>query len=204
MSDPVKQDRTAASIAMLPNKFRVLPGWQKLMNAITPRFNELERVFTDILTKRTLALATGVALDGIGDIVGRTRQGMDDPTYRLWLSAQILLLVSSGAIPDIIGLFLAVNAGTSLTFTVEEYFPRTFLVRASGPLNLPIQQGALLQKAKAATINAQLIAPPVQTIALSFTWGDSNLNGGVPVATSTKGWGDSSAPGTGGYWVSSY
>lgn len=191
MTVPSRIDHVAMGIAMLPSKLRVRTNWQKLITAMLTRANELEGVFLDIITKKYLANAVGAQLDDIGGIVGRERQGMDDDTYRLWLYAQILLLKKSGSIPDIIAVFKAVNVGTSLTFSVSEFFPRSLIVRSSGPVSLPEQQGSMLQKAKAGGINAQLIAPPTRELSNSFTWGDSNRNGGVPETSDLLGWSDS-------------
>lgn len=67
-----------------------------VLGAEVNEFNSLEAVFGDMLLFRSLKDAFGVQLDGIGEIVGESRQAREDEEYRAGIIYKIALNTSGG------------------------------------------------------------------------------------------------------------
>lgn len=89
-------DHIQRALDALPQQFKNKVNWEKLINILIAPFQELEDVAQDLLTNRALDTAIGVQLDGIGQIVGLARNGMNDEQYRFALRFKIFINISSG------------------------------------------------------------------------------------------------------------
>jgi len=72
-----------------------------LVRAYVAELQALDTAATDLLTDTTLDGAEGVQLDGLGQIIGIERNGLDDEPYRSLLRAYIRINTSGGTIEDI-------------------------------------------------------------------------------------------------------
>lgn len=89
-------DHIARALDELPSQFKDKINWSKFIDVLIKPAQELEDVFQDLLLLRALDTAFGQQLDGIGDIVGLARNGMNDDEYRFALRFRIFINASSG------------------------------------------------------------------------------------------------------------
>ena len=83
-------------------QFRGKTTWNAWCDEVLgPQFQDLEDAAQTLLTLLDIDDSDGVQLDTIGRVVGQPRNGVDDPTYRLYLSARILANKSTGTVEDI-------------------------------------------------------------------------------------------------------
>lgn len=76
-------------------------------NVLGPQFQDLEDAGQSLLTLPSIDDSVGAQLDVIGRIVGQSRLGFDDPTYRMLLKARVLSNRSTGTTEDIYKVMLA-------------------------------------------------------------------------------------------------
>jgi len=105
----------------LIEQFETKPNIGNYLCALIESLQELEFVFGDLLTLRTLDESTGVQLDGLGDIVGIERQGLGDDGYRTIIRFQIGINFSNGEPETLIALTQFITEGTFVKYT--EAFP---------------------------------------------------------------------------------
>lgn len=92
----------------LPQQFRSKPNIEALVNAFEKELRELEQVFADLRTKRSVSTAAGKQLDMTGSIVNLTRAeamtlcGTEatDEIYRTLLKYKILLNTNRCTVPE--------------------------------------------------------------------------------------------------------
>ena len=82
---------------------------------------ELEGEFNKLLDLRTLALAFGEQLDGLGSLLGITRDGDDDETYRVALAWKAAVNASNGTVEDILRAAATIESVTQVQLL--EFFP---------------------------------------------------------------------------------
>ena len=112
-------DHVAQAQARLIQQYVDKPQLLKLVAVFAGRTQLIENALWALNLARKLANATASQLDGIGRIVGLSRSQIpsasDDAVYRVWLTAWIKVNYSSGTIPDLIALFIAIaSSGTSI------------------------------------------------------------------------------------------
>lgn len=96
------EDWAARLRSRLYTQFRSATSWQAWCNDVLgPQFQDLEDAAQTLLTMLDIEASEGVQLDVIGRLVGQPRNGVDDPTYRLYLSARVLANKSTGTVDDI-------------------------------------------------------------------------------------------------------
>ncbi len=104
MPDPTKiTDYVARAQADLPTQFRESAKLNALLGALVQEVQLGEDVIFDVILLRLLPAATGVNLDIIGKIVGRSRLDIaDDDEYRDLLRVQIRANISDCGAEDVI------------------------------------------------------------------------------------------------------
>lgn len=139
----------------LLQQFKGLPNFASVLDSYSTQIQLIEDMLFEQIELRFLDDAEGVLLDGLGQIVGVERGGLDDDAYRLRIRAQIKINLSSGTIEDINEIMTLVLPG-SVTFALEEDFPGAIFVDVTGAL--PGEDGTMisgiLQKAKAGGVRA--------------------------------------------------
>jgi hypothetical protein len=150
----------------------------------------------ELVDERFLDTAVGEQLDGLGQIIGIPRGGLDDDAYRTRLRAQIRILISSGTIEDVLAiLVLILPGGTGLVLTEDlPGTPATFQVDVVDAIDGALGQQAsrVLQTSKAAGVRAILSWFLSETNTFQFT-----VSGAVD-SDALKGFGDLAFPNVGG------
>lgn len=126
-------------------------NFNKFVSSITPSFQELEDTFQDLLNERALDSAIGQQLDGIGTIVGLSRNGRDDETYREALQAKIFENVGSGE-PNTLLNFLKTLTEAEIV-EILEYYPATVVLYTNG-LVIPNDLVSQVNKVRAAGVDS--------------------------------------------------
>ncbi len=83
------------------------PRFAELLCIFMAQIQDAEDAGFQLATERTVDTAVGVQLDGLGDIVGQTRQGLSDDDYRPLIRARIRANNSEGTAPNIIDVAVA-------------------------------------------------------------------------------------------------
>ena len=109
----------------------------------------LEDVAFTLLSRLNIDVMTGVNLDGIGQLVNQTRNGLDDATYRIMLKGKIVANNSNGTTEDIIATYKAM-VPLATEVTVREGWPASIEVAANSP-PLPGTSAIVKQNMKLAT-----------------------------------------------------
>jgi hypothetical protein len=101
-----------------------------LARSYADQVQELNDAATDLLVKVSLDAATGVQLDGLGDIIGLDRQGLGDEAYRSALKGWIRVNTSGGTVEQLNEVIRLVTSSTAAdkAFSLVEYFPAGFLI----------------------------------------------------------------------------
>jgi hypothetical protein len=134
MPPVLKTTHAAEAKANLIELFKNRPNWASLLEAIAAQFQQLEEVFFELINDRFLDDAVGAQLDGMGQIVGRARNGLDDEAYRTRIRAQIRINLSSGTIPDLVEILELVLPSGQFFQLYEDSFPAHFEVFIPDPI----------------------------------------------------------------------
>lgn len=96
-------DFVQRGIDRLPSQMAGKPNIEALLTVLLRPGQDVENVLWQLLTERTAAIATGVTLTAIGNLVGQPRNGLtDDEEYRPYVMARIASNKSDGTIPTIV------------------------------------------------------------------------------------------------------
>jgi len=143
-------DHVARGIERLIERYR-LPRTSALLASWLTEVQAVEDAFYQLLTERSVATATGETLDILGRIVGQPRDGRDDATYRLWISARVMVSRSSGTTEQILAIANKLVGGAAVV--LREYYPGSFIVNLGGvDVHTGFEIAQLLVLAKAAGV----------------------------------------------------
>jgi hypothetical protein len=179
---------------LLITQFRGKPRAEALAKALTVQTQPIEDATHQVAVGRFLSNAEGVQLDGIGEIVGRSRAGLEDDVYRGVLRAQVRVLLSSGQAEELLTIARLIIDSEAVRW--DERYPAAGAMMFSDPLPVdPSLVLAMLQAAKSAGVRLVMEFPPDDdTAAEAFTYSDA---ADWPVTSEIHGFGDS-ANGVGG------
>lgn len=161
MTDPVlKITHVADAVKRLLWQFRDQPNIKAIVESYAIQIQELEYVFMSLLVDRYISTAEGAQLDGIGEIVGETRQNRNDTDYRVGIQGRILRNKAHSRIEDLLLLFRFIIS-THLCELIEGPGPAAFIFRIDGALNpatdpSPATLKAQLVDAKGAGVGATM------------------------------------------------
>lgn len=108
-------------ISKLPSQFANSPILKELLQIYLEEIDELEQCIADIKTQRNVSDAEGVQLDGLGDILGKKREGLADVDYKQVLEVQKILNAGEGQYATALQMWRTLLG--SPTATLEEEFP---------------------------------------------------------------------------------
>jgi len=94
-------------------QFQGKPNIEALITAILEQVQDCEDVVEQLLSDRQIDTASGETLDVIGRIVGQDREGRDDPTYRIWIRARIIINRATGVTEDFYAILAAICQDTT-------------------------------------------------------------------------------------------
>ena len=123
-------DWAARLRSRLFTQFRDATSWQAWCDEVLgPQFQDLEDAAQTLLTLLDIDASEGVQLDNIGRIVGQSRNGVNDPTYRLYLSARVLANKSTGTVDDIFKVMRALFGQDETQPTYHGGWVKQFAIR---------------------------------------------------------------------------
>lgn len=134
MSIKQKANHVEEAQANLVSQFRDKPTLEALVASFVEQIQQLEDVFFELLDFRSLETSFGEQLDGIGSIVGETRQSRADDAYRLAISARIILNLANSTPEDIICLIRALVGDKEVE--IKESFPAHFDAIVNDPIDV--------------------------------------------------------------------
>jgi len=112
-------DHVTRGLSRLPEQFKDSENFKHLLQIFLEEIQEIEDTLEDIKFQRNIDNAEGVQLDGIGDILGKLREGLSDTDYRLALKVQQILNAGEGQYATILKLWRILLGSTSATVTEE-------------------------------------------------------------------------------------
>jgi hypothetical protein len=175
-----RADHVSRAVARLIERYRQ-PRTSALLASWVAELQAVEDAYWQLYTERHLATASGATLDLLGDIVGQPRDGRDDATYRLWISARVLVQRSSGTTEQIIAIADKLAGGN--TVVLREYYPASFVLDMGAlDSHTGLQIAQLIVPAKAAGVRFMATWSNVAWPAV-FTFAPAD----VPIAASPKG-----------------
>lgn len=125
------------------------------------QIQDLENILFDIDTRLDIDNSEGVQLDSIGTIVGQSRNGQDDATYRLFLKAKAGVNVSEGDVERVLSVWKIITGGTIVQ--VIDQYPAAIELFSDVPVpgELEVEAFALMQEVVGAgiSITSSIISP---------------------------------------------
>lgn len=122
-------DHIAEALNRLPEQFRSDPNVTALLSSLVGPCQALETALQDMLTKRGVDTAVGAQLDIVGKLVGQSRNGLDDETFRRYIRARISAHRSSGVVEDLIRITTLVLNDLGATLIVDQQGVAAVVVR---------------------------------------------------------------------------
>jgi len=123
---------TADAKARVISQWRDKPKITGTLGAITDQIQAIEDAAYDVYTFTDIDNAEGWWLDQLGALVGKTRQGWDDDTYRLQIWGQIGINCGNGTGPDVISIFTFLTGADHVVMT--PYYPASIFLQCSSIL----------------------------------------------------------------------
>lgn len=152
-------DHEEQALGRLLEQYKGKPKLAGLIVDHAAQMQEVENALWGVYEDRLLGNAEGDQLDQIGTAVGQARGGLDDATYRLWISARIILNRSSGTLQQILAIAELVVNDPAATLELREDFPAAFTLLVGGVAITPFTAAGLMtfmRLAKAGGVRAVL------------------------------------------------
>jgi len=150
----VGEDFCEKAITRLIEQFEQKTNIQKYLCALITPFDELRDVFFDLSLERNIETAMGAQLDGLGDIVGFARGGLNDDDYRVQIRTKIVINGSSGEVESVLSAMEAFSGGTFVRYL--SLFPAGFILVSDGAIPSNIIQ--LLEQVAQAGVRIEVHA----------------------------------------------
>lgn len=158
-----KLNHVSEGLSRLVTQFKNKPNLLKFLTVFLRQIQDLEDMFYGMYLSRWLDNAVGVQLDGIGSIVGESRDSRDDPEYKIAIRARILLNLGEATPEDVLEI-INVTLSELYTLRLREFYPAAFSIELQEHIDdlvVDIQLIAnILYLAKGAGIMAHLWAHP--------------------------------------------
>lgn len=163
-------DHVARGLARLTASYRGLPVVEAILSSHLEEVQELEDALWSVIAL-TLATATDDPLAQCGALLGEPRLTLTDTAWREVLRARILAHRSSGSMPELEAI-AAIFAGTG--YALSELAPAGLLATFSTfSTTVPgARIGALLRRAVAGGVGAQMVMPASTETTFRFASGE--------------------------------
>jgi len=191
LPDETKQDYCNAAVDRLAEEYKRKPIIKTILCAYVNRLQELEFVFQDLQSLRSISTATDVDLDVIGEIVGLDRMGLTDEPYRLALRLKIIINISNGEPESVISYTLALTLSTVVI--LKEIQPARVVLTSNGPIantSIVKQIESTLPAGVALELNSTFGNTPVFTFL---------PDPGTPAIIASSGFSEPTVPNSGGH-----
>ena len=189
----VTVEHVEAMRARLPHHMSSTVNLDSIRAASADGFQQLETALLDLQLLRTIDTATGIQLDGIGQIINVPRLGgQTDDSYRFALKTVTIILTKSGEPEAVIEAYLLVMGAAEAEYL--EIYPAAFQLSAlpTVDINDPDTSAfitATMNAVKAAGVRMVLATVAAFTLAQAS---ETNANGDGPLSA-TQGFGDANA-----------
>jgi hypothetical protein len=177
----------------LPHHMSSTVNLDAILAASAAGFQQLETALLDLRLLRTIDTATGIQLDGIGQIINVTRiAGQTDDSYRFAIKTAMIILTKSGEPESVIEAYLIVMGAVEVEYL--EVYPAAFQISAlpTVDINDPDTSAfitATMNAVKAAGVRMVLSTFDAFTLAQAS---ETNANGDGPLSAE-QGFGDANA-----------
>lgn len=135
-------DHVQQGLDRLPEQLKGKTNFEDFLSIFLEPWQKLEDAWWDLFTLRRLDTAFGIGLDVLGYIVGQSRNGLEDETYRRYIRARIAANRSNGTIPELINIAELIIFDDDASIQMLRQNHATILVRVTG-----IEVDTVLQKA---------------------------------------------------------
>lgn len=146
--------------SLLLYQFQQKANFTAFVDAIAVSMQDLEDQAYRFFNELSLNEAVGAQLDGIGEILGETRQNRTDDDYRAFLSVRITINISRGEPETLISVLSAITESTYVILT--EVFPARLEMFFNGT-TIPDNLIANMSLVKPAGVQLVLISNPTGT-----------------------------------------
>jgi hypothetical protein len=171
------------AIARLLSQYQKKPGISGLVGSIVTPIQDIESALVQLNTLRTLDLAVGALLDGVGKIVGLAREpGDNDTAYRTKLKARIIVNISEGEPENVIAEFQLLTGAQQII--LDELFPAGLMMESehvyANQEEITKIIGLLMEVAPIAVrVDGLITFDPTEAFAMAGSlpglgWGDMN------------------------------
>lgn len=128
MASPTKiTTHVVDALADMPSVFREPAKMKAVLSVWANRYQGLENVAWDLLTKRHLSGSSGVQVDKLLAIIDLARKyGESDAAYKARQPTHIRVLQSSGTVEDLYAIVYGLTAASAIW--IEECFPACMLI----------------------------------------------------------------------------
>lgn len=192
-----KLDHCPEGLTRFLEVFKDKPRLETFLCIFLDQVQLAENALYELFTERTLDVAVGVQLDGLGDIVGQGRQDQTDGVYRRFIRVRILVNRSDGKLEQLYEIVI-LAMGNDPVVRIHEHYPAGMVVHVDTPLEdlTGLELFGILHDAKGGGVRLFLVhtySPSDET----FTWsmGDTAQDNGT-------GWGSTTNGAWGGDWAS--
>lgn len=137
---------------------------QKAYTAFAAQLQDIDGVQAELVEARSIATATGLQLDRIGELVGEPRRGRSDAAYRQGIYVRIAANRSGGTADTVLGIIATITGAATGTVSILFHYPAAYDLIVIAPPILP-QPGiqALIESATAAGVRVYVVIVPVTT-----------------------------------------
>jgi len=112
-------DHVSNGLSNLISQYEDSENLKFLLQTFLEELQEIEDVNTEMLLQDSIANAEGVQLDGIGEHLGRRREGLTDTDYRVALNIQKILNAGEGRFHTALQMWRTVMGSNTVTMTEE-------------------------------------------------------------------------------------
>ena len=158
---------------LLPTQFKGLTNWEGFLNAVAAQVQTYEDEIYRFFDELDLNHAIGAQLDGLGEILGESRNSRGDTEYRSALRVRLKINTSSGEPETLIEVLAAITDSTS----VQLLEPSTAYIELTfDGTTIPSDLLANMQLIKAAGVQLSLL---VSSSSFPFTFDGDTAGGGL-------------------------
>lgn len=171
-------DYVDQGLARFIDQYREKPRLAAFAASFLNRTQERENATWDVIQKRLLPNATGVQLDVLGKLVGQSRDGQADDTYRLYINVRIIINRSHGRRPAVMTILQMLEGAR---FEYGEAYPAAVSIRYLATTTIDASVlFALVALALAGGVALRMTFDTSNTRAARYGWtGNPNLNKSV-------------------------
>lgn len=124
------KDYESEASKRITSVFEDKPMVREVIVAMPRELTSFEQTADQVRDERSVDNAIGIQLEGVGEIVGESRQGRDDEAYRLAIKFRIFANISSGTPTNLIQGLKLLTSPTDCQYL--ESYPATALLFSNG------------------------------------------------------------------------